>query len=275
MKRITAIFLSVLVLSCGLMQAQGKKEDIVQVTISTKKDKLIDVQNKTVKVVLGGDDLCSLALRDAVKNSWWLSPYEFCGMEDFRKLRSNDNFYFLYMVTRDDGINYLRLAKGGSDDIDSMLEAVTFPFCPSDGFTGREGSYMPALLDIMQEYVERSLSDGFKNVSTMVTKKPKDGLKLIFDEYDLGPVDGKTRGKCLEGRIYDSTDAADAIHYGTADTAVGYTIFPVNASTGVCYKMLLDARTHDLYYFRKHKIASPEDKGFLKKDIRTLTKGAE
>ena len=55
-------------------------------------------------------------------------------------------------------------------------------------------------------------------------------------------------------------------------TLVSYTVFPYDPVPGsYCYKMLIDAGTHKLYYFRKHKITKKRGPGFLTEDLMRIT----
>ena len=80
MKRITAILL-VLVLSVPLW-AQGK--------VSTRKYRLADFTDKMTKVVLSGNELLMEALRQEVLNNWTSTTFEFCTLDQFEKLKTQD-----------------------------------------------------------------------------------------------------------------------------------------------------------------------------------------
>lgn len=274
MKRFLAILLSVTFSLCALAQAQ--------VTILSKKDKLGDIPTKTMKVVLLGEDYVSLSLRDAVKNSWSLSPYEFCTVGDFNELMNDDSYYFMIIIQhqdkKDEGIWYLSIVKGGSEELNDMREVITLPLCPSDGTTGREAAYMPAIVDIMQAYIEKALTDGFKGIgSVLKSLSEASRLNLVIDETDLSEqIDGKLRTTRLPGLVRSEEEAANMMLYGADNTAVGYTIAPFEPKEGaLCYKLLFDARTHDLYYYQKHKLSPKNGRGFLKKDIMKLTAGRQ
>ena len=43
---------------------------------------------------------------------------------------------------------------------------------------------------------------------------------------------------------------------------------PVNGS--ICYKMLIGADNHELYYFKKHRITAKMGKGFLSSDLKAI-----
>ncbi|MBQ5410254.1 MAG: hypothetical protein IIU20_00600, partial [Bacteroidales bacterium] len=93
MKRLSFI-LSVMVL--GLLTALDAAG---QAQVYTRKEKLKDFTAKTTKVVLSGEEFLDEALKESVASTWTLSPYEFCTNEEFQKLKTSDNFYFLIVAS--------------------------------------------------------------------------------------------------------------------------------------------------------------------------------
>ena len=279
MKRFLTILTLIMVVALDGF-AQQNKQAMAQVNIVSKKERLSDFPTKTLKIVLPGEDYISMSLREAVKNSWSISAYEFCGADEYNRLKENQNYYFMLITKFEgknyDGISYLSVVKGGPKSESKNNELVSMPLCPADEPMGREGAYMPAILDVMQNYLERSLSSGFKNITTMVEKAPKAGtMDIVLDENDIpAGLSDKVRQKKLAGVVRDMEGAAEAIRYGSYDTMVGYTISPASPQAGsVCYRMVFDARNHAMYYFQKHKISGSNGRGFLKKDIMKFTKG--
>ena len=39
-----------------------------------------------------------------------------------------------------------------------------------------------------------------------------------------------------------------------------------------CYKMIISADTYELYYFKKHKISPKKGPGFLKSDLKRISR---
>ena len=64
-----------------------------QAQIYTRKEKLKDITAKTTKVVLCGDEMLDEAMKESIAASWTMSPYEFCSMEEFEKIKTSDKFY--------------------------------------------------------------------------------------------------------------------------------------------------------------------------------------
>ena len=54
----------------------------------------------------------------------------------------------------------------------------------------------------------------------------------------------------------------------TPDAVISFTVYPSDRKNGSwCYKMLIDARTHTLCYFRRHRISDRFGPGFLPEDL--------
>jgi hypothetical protein len=180
------------------------------------------------------------------------------------------------------GLQFITLIKGGADaakGIDSMLEVVTVPFAAADFPSGRELIYLPALIDIIQNYTMSSIEKDFSNLgglsayATNLTKANK--MEIVFAEDDLSDEITEADKAAMAEKNISITDSeeVDALADGKgSNTLVSYTVAPEEPVAGsFCYKMLIDTNTHELYYFRKHKISKKLSKGFLSEDIKRIT----
>lgn len=259
------------------------------IQIVTKKMKLDDFTTKTTKVVLpSGTGFYSNILQDEIRSKWRVSPYEFCTTEEFESLKGNDEYYFLVTVSgkfrkeNEPGLNLLTLVKGGkteSDSIDDLLEIVTVPVCSVENPNGREAIYLGALLDIIQKHalssMERNISAyGGLGATTSKLKDAKD-KQIIIAEEDLSDEFG-TSLKALffndDLRCMEADEADEYMLDNSPQTLVSYVAAPSDPQPGsYCYKMLIDAQTHELYYFKRHRITKKTGAGFLVDDIRRIT----
>ena len=279
MKRLSFI-LSVMVL--GLLTALDAAG---QAQVYTRKEKLKDFTAKTTKVVLSGEEFLDEALKESVASTWTLSPYEFCTNEEFQKLKTSDNFYFLIVASsrqkkeEEPGLDMLTLVKGGegaSKSIDGMLEVVSFPFRAARFPSGREFTLLPAFLHIIQDPVS-TLADtemkAYSNLSAKDTKK-LNTKRIYFWEEDLSKQVGSHVRESLDEDIIieeDDEDVDKVFDAGEVNTVVSYVVAPdVPVDGSVCYKMLIGSDTLELYYFKKHKITSKNGKGFLASDLKAI-----
>ena len=260
-----------------------------QAQITTKKVKLEDFTQKITKIVLNGNPFYDTSLKEEIAARWRISPYEFCTLEEFDKLKGNDRYYFLMLIQGQfrketaPGLQFLSLVKGGQGadkGIDEMLEVVSLPFASAEYPTGRELVFMPALLDIIQNYTLQAMENDFNaygGLSNTVQKLSKSsGMTIVFSEDDLNSMVSKAVTDQLFDRTMILTDEDDADSYmldNVSGTLVSYVVVPTEPMKGsYCYKMLIDAQTHELYYYRKHKISAKAGAGFLPEDIEKITK---
>jgi hypothetical protein len=278
MKKLIILFLTIMMPIMVGAQAQ----------ITTKKAKLEDFTQKVTKIVLNGNQFYDTSLTDEVTTRWRISPYEFCTLDEFEKLKSNDQYYFL-MLTQGQfrketapGLMFLSLVKGGKGadkGIDGMLEVVSLPFASSEYPSGREIVFLPAFLDIIQNYVQDAMKTDFNaygglaNATKNIHKAGK--MTIVFSEDDLNSL----VSQAVMDRYFDEDmtvtdeDSADQLLLdNAANTLVSYVAVPSEPINGsFCYKMLIDSQTHKLFYFRKHKISSKAGSGFLPEDIIKIT----
>lgn len=260
-----------------------------QAQITTKKVKLEDFTQKITKIVLNGNPFYDTSLKEEIAARWRISPYEFCTLEEFDKLKGNDRYYFLMLIQGQfrketaPGLQFLSLVKGGQGadkGIDEMLEVVSLPFASAEYPTGRELVFLPALLDIIQNYTLQAMENDFNaygGLSNTVQKLSKSsGMTIVFSEDDLNSMVSKAVTDQMFDRTMILTDEDDADSYmldNVSGTLVSYVVVPTEPMKGsYCYKMLIDAQTHELYYYRKHKISAKAGAGFLPEDIEKITK---
>ena len=256
-----------------------------QAQIYTRKEKLKDITTKTVKVVMTGDEILDEALKQSVTSTWTMSPFEFCTQEEFNKIKSDSKFYFLIVVKgqqrkeSEPGIDLLTMVKGGEGSdksINDMLEVVTFPLRSAVEPSGREFVLLPAFLSIMQEHAQGLTSSEVKAYSTVgATDSKKLRMKQIyFYEEDFSPtLDDKVVGS-LDEDIFvkdDEQEVDDIFTNGTFNAVVSYVVAPTEPVNGsVCYKMLIGADDHKLYWYKKHRISARQGAGFLDADLKAI-----
>ena len=257
-----------------------------QAKINTKKVKIADLATRTTKVVTGSGGIVDSALRDEVSARWRISPYEFCTVEEYNSLKDNPDYYFLLIARSDEkkyrGMLTLTLMKGGKakaeDPQKRPVDVASLPLCSSEFPSGREVIFLPAMLDILQDYVSRAMrSDGagYAGLDIYARQVRKTGIKRIFfSEDDLVPdmgEDFKLKYFDEDMVIMDESEADKAFQDATYNTLCSFVVAPFDPQNGSwCYKMLIDADTHELMYFRHHRINAKNWAGFLPKDIKAI-----
>lgn len=272
MKKILLFFAFAIMTASAFAQAQ----------IDTKKVKISDFTQKVTKVVLTGSALYDGVLQDEVAARWRISPYEYCTIDEFNSLKGSDKYYFLittkgqFKKEAEPSLQFLTLVKGGSNaskGIDEMLEIVSMPISSADDPSGRELVFLPVFLTIIQEYTLDSMDRdysaylGLSNYTSNISKASE--KKIVFSENDIAP--NVEMGDCASFNVTDEDSADEMIMNNAQNTLVSYVVAPAEPVNGsFCYKMLIDAQTYELYYYRKHRISAKSGAGFLPYDIRSI-----
>lgn len=272
MKKILLFFAFAIMTASAFAQAQ----------IDTKKVKISDFTQKVTKVVLTGSALYDGVLQDEVAARWRISPYEYCTLDEFNSLKGNDKYYFLittkgqFKKEAEPSLQFLTLVKGGrnaSKGIDEMLEIVSMPISSADDPSGRELVFLPVFLTIIQEYTLDSMDRdysaylGLSNYTSNISKASE--KNIVFSENDIAP--NVEMGDCASFIVTDEDSADEMIMNNAHNTLVSYVVAPAEPVNGsFCYKMLIDAQTYELYYYRKHRISAKSGAGFLPYDIRSI-----
>ena len=258
-----------------------------QAQINTKKVKIEDFTEKTTKVVLTGNLFFDTAFKDEIRAGWKISPFEFCTLDEFERIKTDDEYYFLMVVKgqfrkeSSPGIEMLSVMKGGeaaSKGLNHMLDVVTMPIMSAENPSGREFVFLPALLDILQEHILHSMEkdivaySGLANYTMNLSRS--DDMDIVFAEDDLAEGMAEEIGK-LHSRygisVVGTDDADEMMINHKPNTLVSFTVCPADAGSGsYCYKMLVNAETHELYYYRKHRITKRFGPGFLMEDISRI-----
>ena len=131
---------------------------------------------------------------------------------------------------------------------------------------------------MIQKHTEACMNkdlNGLAGLSNSSLNMSKAGnMELIFSEDDLAEeVDRPFRDLNFDSdmTVTDEGSADRYIETNAADKLVSFVVAPSDPKPGsYCYKMLINAQTHELYYFRKHRISAKYGAGFLKEDINRI-----
>ena len=280
MKRLLIILTGILIPMLASAQAQ----------IETKKVKISDFTQKITKVVLHGNEFYDAILKEEIALRWRISPYEFCTLEEFEELKTNSQYYFL-ITTRGQfkketapGIQFLSLVKGGKGakkGVGEMLEVASLPYASVEYPSGRELVFLPALLDIIQNHTVKSMDsdfDGYVGMSRN-TKNMQQAqqMKIVFFEDEINKeVDRVMRASDERFVMADEDEADQYLIDNAPNTLVSYMVAPTEPVNGsYCYKLLINAETHELYFYRRHKITEKYGVGFLIEDFDYIIKNGE
>lgn len=280
MKRLLIILTGILIPMLASAQAH----------IETKKVKISDFTQKITKVVLHGNDFYDAILKDEIALRWRISPYEFCTLEEFEELKTNSQYYFLittlgqFKKETAPGIQFLSLVKGGKGakkGVGEMMEVISLPYASAEYPSGRELVFLPALLDIIQNHTLKSMEsdfDGYIGMSRYTRKmQTAQDMKIVFFEDEINKEVDRVMRASDERFVMADEDEADQYFIDNApNTLVSYMVAPAEPVNGsYCYKLLINAETHELYFYRRHKITDKYGVGFLIEDFDYIIKNGE
>jgi hypothetical protein len=144
--------------------------------VYTKKARLEDFPSRTTRVVLTGLEVFDTVLKQEISSRWMVSPYEFCTVTDYTRDRYTDLYYFV-RFTFDSDFTYMTLTKGGDTDDENQLkqgfDVVMIPIAPAYMTGGDELVFLPAYIDIMQEYITKAMAServAFRGLKSLCSK---------------------------------------------------------------------------------------------------------
>ncbi len=262
MKKLALTLLAALISTAMFSQAQ----------INTKKSIIEDFPEKITKVVLSGNNLLDAQVESAVKDRWQVSPFELCSSAEFEQYKTSDDYYFLvfgsgqFRTEAAPGLFMLTLVKGGEKaegGLNAMYEVVTVPVCSLDSPNGREATFLPAIVDIIQSHVQEAMSSDYKgygglgtysnNVKYITAEK-----QIVFAESDLKVAEANITDKMKAAKNYvvlDDDEADDLMDEQAEGKIVSYSVYPTQTDgNSYCYNMLIGADDHKLYFYRRYRV---------------------
>lgn len=243
---------------------------------------------KTTKVVIPSTSLADLMLRDAVNRSWRISPFEFCDVAEYEKIKQDTNYFFLmrvdgmYKKDLEPKIEYLTLIKGGAEvkkGLYSSHNIINLPIQQSEDLDGGNLFLIPIYIDIIQDHIYRiqenvllafkgSLiySDRVSRLKGKITLFSKDQLAYEISDSEFTSL---FKG---DVKLVSSSDIEEAVTNNRDKTAVAIVVTPRGGTTGsYCYKMIITTDSHELLFLRRQKISKRSPAGFSAEDIRKIT----
>ncbi|MCQ2182252.1 MAG: hypothetical protein MJY89_02465 [Bacteroidales bacterium] len=222
-----------------------------QAKIYTRKAKLDDFPMRTMEVVVDGESPLALDFRNELSSRWRLSPFEFCSTGDYEKMKGDNGYYFLRLAS-EDGIVFLLLEKGGKAEDEDRLkrpfELVRIPVGGAGSSFSLGIDNLDVYLDILQSFVQEAMTSD------------KYGY-LGLDAYNARNIKGR--------RIDLTVNPDDAFAAGEEDVLVPV-FFAPEPEGEWCYKMLIDAGTHELFFFVRAKYRKEAGVSFTPLEMKSF-----
>ena len=294
MKKILTVLLTVMAAVAASAQGSpGMNMEIKQFQdkkVDSGKEYYGDIPARITKVVVSGDNsMTDLLFKNSVEESWNISPYEFCSPEEFDRIKTDTNYYFLVRLdkmhrkTDTPAMEFVCFLKGNEkadDNLSQMPELIALPLFPDNDDNDRVFTYLPAYMNIIQTYIQKIVDGkvypskhGEIHLGTMSKSR---NTAILFNSADMAyhaPM--QKFEQMFRGRANTvSQEEIDlAMKNAAPRTLVSLVVAPGSEEKGAwCYKMIISADTYELYYFKKHKISPKKGPGFLKSDLKRISK---
>jgi hypothetical protein len=248
-------------------------------------------QSKTC-VVLEEDQLSTYNtyIKDAVKQFWKITPFEFIEVKDFNVRRLKPEYSFIVLTQtnyeRDKSgalYNYINLLQGkAGSKLGDMPEICAIPLSSAGEDDIDYGYKLGAILRFMQKHASMIEEDpsltGRKYLKYYNKNIPLvAGKKILVKKEDLSPeIQTIEQIKALfKGNIeiVNEEDIVKAITEKTPNTVILHKVGPGGEDKrGYCFKMLIGTDDSDMYYYNQHLIDKSNPNGLLPADLKRLSK---
>jgi hypothetical protein len=278
MKRI--LLLSLWLPVAGCLSAQER--------ITPTAEQIERFSRTTTNVVLTGENiLLDAALKEAMENRWKITPLKFIDKAEFEANLSDANRTFLLLVhgsfqkaekEKSFAYTFLNLLMGGGASLDKLSEFILLPASCDGQPDEKPLLFMEAFVDIIQRHVrelqqnpktaKQELDNRYnKNIDRLIGRH----LMLVKDDMTCAFTEEEMK-KLFNDRllIVEDTTVAEAMNTKEKNRIVGLSLYPrVGAPKGTfCYNLLIASDTHELIYFKRHKVSKQSAQGFLKEELK-------
>jgi hypothetical protein len=243
-------------------------------------------------VVLEDDPFSSynIYIKEAVKNSWKITPYEFITVKDFNVRRLNPAFSFIVLTQtnfdkdKSNGLyNFINLLQG--KDVNKLAEmpeicAVPLSFAGVSDF--EYGYKLGPILSFIQKHAQLVLEDPSLTLRKYLKYYNKNipdikGKTILVEQEDLSPEIRTIERirKIYTGniQIVKNEDIIDAIDNKTPNTVMVHIVGPKGDRTsGYCFIMLIGINDSEMYYYNLHIVDKANPNGLLPEDLKSIGK---
>jgi len=228
-------------------------------------------------------------IKEAVKEFWTITPYEFIQVKDFNIRRLKPEYSFIVLTQtnfeKDKSgalYNFINLLQGKSgSNLGEMPEicAVPLSFASEDDL--EYGYKLGAILLFIQKHATMISDDpsltGRKYLKYYNKYIPEVANKTILvKQEDLSPdisnIQKITAIYPHKIEIVSEDDIMKAISDKAPNTLILHKVGPVGEdNSGFCFKMLIGTDDSKMYYYHQHLIDKYNPNGFLPSDLKRLS----
>jgi hypothetical protein len=257
------------------------------------KDEIKQFAASRTCVVIEDDPFSSFNsfMKDAMKDYWKVTPYEFITVKEFnvRRLKPTWSFIVLTETNFDKDksnslFNFINLLQGKNvDKLGEMPEICAVPLSYAGEDDVEYGYKLGVILEFMQKHAQLIMEDpsktGRKYLKYYNDNIPEVMKKTILvKQEDLSPeIANMERIKAIYSNkieIVPEEEIVKAIQNKTPGTVVLHKVGPVGEKqdAGYCFKMLIGTDDANMYYYNVHSIDKNSPNGFLPSDLKRLAR---
>jgi len=280
MRKLSVFVISLMIFSAGIAQFVPTPEDV---------ERFFDT--KTM-VVLDANILNTFdqEIKEAMKNEWTITEYEFLPFEDFQNSIQNPNYSFLYIanvVFEKDKTNttyrFLNLSMGGKGyELNHMADLVAVPVgyknVEEDSYNYKLGilvRFIQNHIQLIREKPEIISANVFKHYNDNTKNIQGKTLYLIESELAKG-LQSPSKVKAIYPYKFEfvtSEEIRQAIKDRDESVVFLHKVGPEGTRMKArCYKVLIGAADANFYYFNFHNISDKKPDGLLESDFKKLRK---
>jgi hypothetical protein len=248
------------------------------------------IASKTCVVLEDGNTVYNTYIRQAMKEFWKITPFEFIKTSDFGTRRSDPSFSFIiltetnYENDKSNSIfNFINLLQGKDiEELGKMPEICAVPLSFAGVDDMEYGYKLGAILAFMQKHAQMISEDPSltgrkylkyynKNIPEVKTRK------ILVKQEDLSPsVNTIDKIKAIYRyniEIVPEEVIVKAIQEKAPNTLILHKVGPVgDRNSGYCFKMLIGTDDSNMYYYNQHTIDKANPNGLLPADLKRLAK---
>jgi hypothetical protein len=248
------------------------------------------IASKTCVVLEEGNTVFNTYIRQAMKEFWKITPFEFIRTSDFGARRSDPSFSFIMLTETNfekdksnSVFNFINLLQGKDiEELGKIPEICAVPL----SFAGEDdmeyGYKLGVILAFMQKHAQMISEDPSltgRRYLRFYNKYIPDVVnrKILVKEEDLSPAVGtidKIRALYRYSiEIVPEEVIVKAIQEKAPNTLILHKVGPVGKSnSGYCFKMLIGTDDSNMYYYNQHVIDKANPNGLLPADLKRLAK---
>ena len=248
------------------------------------------IASTTCVVLEDGNTVYNNYIREAMKESWTITPLEFILASDFRVRRSDTSFSFIiltgtsYESDKSKSVyNYINLLQGKNvEELGKMPEICAVPLSSGGEDDMEYGYKLGIILSFIQKHARMISEDPSltgrrylryynRFIPEMIDKK------ILVKKEDLAPAIS-TPDKLKASYRYDIEIVPEevilkAIREKAPNTLILHKVGPPELqNTGICFKMLIGTDDSNMYYYNQHTIDKSNPNGLLPADLKRLSK---